>query len=93
MKFSGKNQILKQAFSCTMKIWNEKFPKCQVLYWEFFVPADFIIKKISNNHILEKKYFPETQFLSSIFIEKSDFDQKFTSEKTVLTQFVPGKTT
>ena len=81
MKFSEKNQLLKQAFSCTMKFWKEKIPKCQVLYWEFLVPADFIIKNFSNNHILEKNYFPESQFLSSFFIEKSDFDEKFTSEK------------
>ena len=81
MKFSEKNQLLKQAFSCTMKFWKEKIPKCQVLYWEFLVPADFIIKNFSNNHILEKKFFPESQFLISIFFENSGCDEKFTSEK------------
>ena len=93
--FSGKtNHILKQTFSYKMRFWNDIFSKFQIVNWEFFVPADSIIQNFSNNHILEKDYCPETQFLSSIFIEKSDFDQKFKSEKkNVLTQFAPGKTT
>ena len=78
-----RHQILEQTFSCTMKIWNEKFPKCQVCFeLKIFHPGRFRKQNFSKNHILEKKYFPETQFLSSIFIEKSGYDEKFTSKKS-----------
>ena len=58
-----------------------KFSKRSGFELRIFRSGRFRIQNFSNNHILEKKYFPKTQFLSLIFIEKSDFDQKFTSEK------------
>ena len=67
------------------------FLQNEILKWHFFKISDcelrifrsarFRIQNISNNHILEMKYFSETQFLNSIFIEKSGFDEEFTSEK------------
>ena len=39
-----------------------------------FRSGRFRIQNLSNNHILEMKYFSETQFLNSIFIEKSGFN-------------------
>ena len=63
MKFSEKKyQILKQTFSCTMKFWKQKNPKCQVLNWEIFVPADF-----------ENKTFRITFFWGRNFFQKLSF--------------------
>ena len=63
MKFSEKkNQILKQMFSCTMKIWKEKFPKCQVLNWDFFVPADFENKTFWIINLWRKSNFRKIYF-------------------------------
>ena len=45
-----------------------------------FRPGRFHEHNFSNNYFLEKKYFPETQFLSSISIQKLNFDEKFTCE-------------
>ena len=88
LKFRVWNEILlkkksdyEAIFFLQNEILNDIFSKFQIVNWEIFVPADLIIKNFSNIHILEKEYFPETQFLSSVFIEKSDSDKKFTSEK------------
>ena len=61
------------------------------MIWKVFILSYFEYRyfrsgrlRIQNfwKHLkLEKKYSPETQFLSSIFIEKSGCDENFTSEK------------
>ena len=86
-----------------IRFWSKRFPAQWKIEKKNFKKSDFElrilrsgrfrIKNFSNKHTLEKKYFPETQFLSSIFIEKSDFDENVTSEKNVLTQYAPQKTT
>ena len=97
MKFSEENQILKQASSCTMKFWNENIQKCQVLYWEFFVPADFLIKIFSNNHILEKKnsrnsviefnFYWEIRFRSKVHIWKKLSDSICSGKNNIVFTF------
>ena len=67
------------------------FLKYETLNWKFFNMSDFELRiyrpgryrkqNFSNNQFLEKTSFPETQFLTSIFIEKPGFVEKFTSEK------------
>ena len=94
MKFSEeKIQIMKHTFSLNMRLWIENFSTCQILNWEFIVPEDTENKTFWIIIFWRKFIFQKFRFLSSIFIQRSDFDQKFTSEKNFLTQFVPGKTT
>ena len=81
MKISEKNnQILKQTFSCTMKIWNEKFPKCQVLNWEFFFPAVFQNKNFRIIIFQRKSNFENIRFWIQLLRNK-DFNEKFICEK------------
>ena len=77
------------------------FLEIEILSWKFFIKSDFELRiyrrgryrkqNFLNNQFLGKIYLPEIQFLSSSFIEKSDFDEKFTSEKKVSTQFTQQK--
>ena len=98
------NQSLKWNFpKKRIRFWSKRFP----VQWKFekkkfqnvrFWIENFSFRQISNTkhfeyHILEKKFFPETQFLNSIFNEKSGFDEKFTSEKKHFDSICSAETT
>ena len=78
--FFLQNEILKWHFL--------KISDCQL---RIYCPGRYRKQNFLNNLFLEKVYFPEAQVLSSFFIEKSDFNDKFTSEKKLLTQFTQQK--
>ena len=92
MKFSEKKWSDSEAkvFPAQWKI-ERKNSKMSGFELRIFRSGRFRIQNNSNNHILEKKYFPETQFLNSIFIEKPGFDEKFTSEKKRFDSICSGK--
>ena len=91
MKISEKNnQILKQTFSCTMKIWNEKFPKCQVLNWEFFFPAVFQNKNFRIIIFQRKSNFEKIRFWIQLLRNRISMKSSYV-KKIVLTQFASQK--
>ena len=92
MKFSEeKIQIMKHTFSLKMRLWIESFSTCQILNWEFIVPEDIENKTFWIIIFWRKFIFQKLRFLSSIFIQKSDFDQKITSEKKLSDSICSGK--
>ena len=88
-----KNQILKQTFSGTMKIWKENFPKGQVLNWEFFVPANFEYKTFRIIIFWRRNIFQKLSFWVQFLLRNPISIKNSHLKKNVLTQFTPQKTT
>ena len=74
-----------------MRLWIESFSTCQISNWEFIVPEDIENKTFWIIIFWRKFIFQKLRFLSSIFIQKSDFDQKLTSEKKRSDSICSGK--
>ena len=94
MKFSEKKESDSEA---NVFLHNEnlkwKISKMSAFELRSFRCGRFRIQNISNNHMLKKKYFPETQFLNSIFLRIQVAMKNSHLKKNVLTQFAPQKTT
>ena len=76
-----------------MKIWNEKFPKCHVLNWKFFVPVDFDNKTFQIFIFWRKTIFQKLSFWVQFLLRNQISIKNSHLKKNVLTQFAPQKTT
>ena len=74
-----------------MRLWIESFSTCQILNREFIVPEDIENKTFWIINFWRKYIFQKPGYFRSIFIQKSDFDQKFTSEKKLSDSICSGK--